>query len=189
MAESSPTWDFNPFMQLRYKVLDAEDQIACTKAEIIMSAKSVGPPLHYHPSQQEYFEILSGSLEFFIHDKWQTLHAGESITVPLNTPHTFKNTSENEVVLINTHEPALDFAAFMEKFYHLSSSGKLKSAANISTNIYLSMLWMEHTKELISVKPPIGVMRFFAFLGKILRYNIHTQHTGKPKTVSRVGNK
>lgn len=58
-------------------------------------APGVGIPLHKHP-YAEFFYVVEGQIDFArLSDKgaveWMTCHAGESVTAPSNTPHTFHN--------------------------------------------------------------------------------------------------
>jgi len=89
------------------------------------------------------------------------------------TPHTLKNSHEAEVRLINVHKPALAFERFFRRFHALVSSGRLKlPPKNLGSVILISMLFQDHPKEIISVKPSRTIMRVMAFLGTVLRYEL-----------------
>ena len=45
------------------------------------------PPPHFHPAQDERFEVLEGSLRTIVDGVERTLHAGESLDVPRGTVH------------------------------------------------------------------------------------------------------
>jgi mannose-6-phosphate isomerase-like protein (cupin superfamily) len=49
------------------------------------------PPKHYHPSQDEHFEVLEGSVRVRAGDQDGTLRAGERIDIPRRTVHQMWN--------------------------------------------------------------------------------------------------
>ena len=51
----------------------------------------VAEPEHVHPFQQSGAEVVSGALRFRIDGEERLVKAGESITIPANTPHFFWN--------------------------------------------------------------------------------------------------
>jgi quercetin dioxygenase-like cupin family protein len=46
------------------------------------------PPPHYHPSQDEHFEVLEGSIALRVGHEHRTVPAGESFDIPRGTAHT-----------------------------------------------------------------------------------------------------
>jgi hypothetical protein len=46
------------------------------------------PPPHYHPSQDEHFEVLEGSIALKVGHERRTVPAGESFNIPRGTVHT-----------------------------------------------------------------------------------------------------
>ena len=51
-------------------------------------AAAEAPPPHYHPSQDEHFEVLEGSIALRIGHEHRTVPAGESFDIPRGTVHT-----------------------------------------------------------------------------------------------------
>jgi quercetin dioxygenase-like cupin family protein len=49
------------------------------------------PPRHWHPSQDEHFEVLTGSVRVTAGDTDRVLTAGERIDIPHGTVHQFWN--------------------------------------------------------------------------------------------------
>lgn len=76
-------------------------------------AKVQGPPPHLHHSYHESFLMLEGEMEFFIDGEINVAKAGDFITLPPNTLHTFNNNSENPCKWVNIHSPK-GFSAFFE---------------------------------------------------------------------------
>jgi len=85
----------------------------------------VPEPEHVHPFQQSGAEVLSGSLRFRIRGEERSVKAGESITIPANTPHNFWNDAEDEAHHIQWFRPALKIDRFFEMLFGLAQDGKL----------------------------------------------------------------
>jgi mannose-6-phosphate isomerase-like protein (cupin superfamily) len=52
------------------------------------------PPGHYHPAQDEHFEVLEGTLTARIEGEDQDLGAGETLDIPRGTGHKIWNRSD-----------------------------------------------------------------------------------------------
>ncbi len=52
------------------------------------AADAEPPPPHYHPSQDEHFEVLEGSIALRVGHEHSTVPAGESFDIPRGTVHT-----------------------------------------------------------------------------------------------------
>ena len=59
--------------------------------------KSDGPPVHYHNSFSEKFEVVEGTLFLQTGKKKITLKKGESTVVPKGMPHKFYNPTNDLV--------------------------------------------------------------------------------------------
>lgn len=51
------------------------------------------PPKHFHPSQDEHFEVLSGSIQVRVDGEERPLAAGEAIDIPRGAVHQIWNAS------------------------------------------------------------------------------------------------
>src|SRR5882724_6055617 len=74
----------------------AETNGAFTLMEIELS-KSDGPPLHFHKSFSEKFEVMDGVLYMQVGKEKKKLNIGESVLVPAGTPHRFYNETNDNV--------------------------------------------------------------------------------------------
>lgn len=63
-------------------------------------------PLHSH-ADPEIFYVLTGSLEVFQSESWQTVAAGEALSVPGNVRHALQNTSPSPITLITMSKQEL----------------------------------------------------------------------------------
>ena len=73
------------------------------------------PPEHYHPRQDEHFEVLEGSVRVVINGEERRYEAGEAFDVPARTPHQMAGAGRARI-----HwevRPALKTAEFFERAY------------------------------------------------------------------------
>jgi quercetin dioxygenase-like cupin family protein len=64
-----------------------------------------GPPPHRHDFE-ETFTILAGAIEVTFRGETATVRAGETVNVPANAPHSFRNASDEAARLLCTCSPA-----------------------------------------------------------------------------------
>ncbi|HEX4322030.1 MAG TPA: cupin domain-containing protein [Acidobacteriaceae bacterium] len=72
-----------------------------------------GPPPHRHDFE-ETFILLEGEMEATFRGQKVTVKAGDTLTIPANAPHQFKNVSSEAVRLICICAPAGQEKFFME---------------------------------------------------------------------------
>jgi quercetin dioxygenase-like cupin family protein len=72
-----------------------------------------GPPPHRHDFE-ETFILLEGEMEATFRGQKVTVKAGDTLTIPANAPHQFKNVSPEAVRLICICSPAGQEKFFME---------------------------------------------------------------------------
>ena len=65
------------------------------------------PPAHHHPSQEERFAGISGTVRARIDGVEQTIGPGETVTIPPGASHSFWNPGGEEAVLTWEVRPAL----------------------------------------------------------------------------------
>jgi mannose-6-phosphate isomerase-like protein (cupin superfamily) len=127
--------------------------------------------IHYHPEQEETYQVLEGTLEVFRDDRWHSVPAGESLMVPQRTVHGFRNTGDVPVRFMNVHRPALAFQKHLETLDRLSRAGKIRGTKDPRSLIYMSMSAVEHQPD-VPVKPPQWMMKALAFVGRRLGYTL-----------------
>lgn len=72
-----------------------------------------GPPPHRHDFE-EMFTILEGEIEFTFRGEKQVARAGETVNIPANAPHFFRNASEEAARLLCMCTPAGQEEFFMD---------------------------------------------------------------------------
>jgi quercetin dioxygenase-like cupin family protein len=64
-----------------------------------------GPPPHRHDFE-EMFSVLDGAVEVTFRGRTQTVRAGETINVPANAPHAFRNLGDTAARMLCMCSPA-----------------------------------------------------------------------------------
>jgi quercetin dioxygenase-like cupin family protein len=72
-----------------------------------------GPPPHRHDFE-EMFTLLEGELEFTFRGNKTVVRAGETVNIPANAPHVFKNKSGKTVHMLCMCTPAGQEEFFMQ---------------------------------------------------------------------------
>ncbi|WP_432942619.1 cupin domain-containing protein [Kribbella sp. CA-253562] len=79
-----------------------------------------GAPPHLHREASELFYVLTGNLRVLTGDDLITLHTGDFLVVPPNTPHAFEAAGDEvtEVLFVLTHaKPRFDYYRLLEGVY------------------------------------------------------------------------
>ena len=126
---------------------------------------------HYHPEQEETYEVLDGTLEVFWDRDWHEVPAGESRTMPRGAIHAFRNAGERPVRFLNAHRPALTFQEFLETVDRLIRAGRVKGPRDLRSGIYLSLAAVQQGTS-VQLKPPQVLIRGLAFIGRRLGYRL-----------------
>lgn len=103
----------------------------------------VGPPLHVHLNQDEFFYITEGSFLFQVGDEREIMKAGDTVFLPRNIPHTWLQLTDKGK-LIYLVQPAGKMEAFFSK---------MSSFKTIPTQEEVSKVFAAH--ELRLVGPPL----------------------------------
>jgi quercetin dioxygenase-like cupin family protein len=73
------------------------------------------PPSHYHPAQDEHFEVLAGTVRCRVFDEERELGTGGTIDVPRGVAHQFWNAGSEPARVRWEVRPALRTATFFER--------------------------------------------------------------------------
>lgn len=135
------------------------------------AAPGSGTMIHFHPNQEETYQVLDGSLEVFLDGRWRAVPAGDSLTVPRGAVHGFRNSGTAPVRFLNMHRPALGFQDHLETIDRLARAGKVRGTKDVRSLMYLSMSAVEHKPD-VPVRPPYWVIRLLAAVGRRLGYRL-----------------
>ncbi|GEK32897.1 cupin domain-containing protein [Kurthia sibirica] len=95
--------------------------------EVSLPPNGDGPPLHVHDEFVEEFMVLSGVLTVTVGKIEHQLTAGQSITAPIGTDHTFTNNSSDQVVFNVTLTPPSQFEESVRIHYGLMDDNLTKN--------------------------------------------------------------
>jgi len=130
-----------------------------------------GTTVHYHPEQEEAFEVITGTLEVFREGQWNVVHAGQTHKVPRGAVHAWRNRGESPVRFKNVHRPALGFQDHMETLDRLAKAGKIRGTKDLRSLIYMCMSAVKYRPD-VTVKPPQWVVNTMAFIGERLGFTL-----------------
>jgi mannose-6-phosphate isomerase-like protein (cupin superfamily) len=168
--------DFHPGMGMRWEVTRSTEDTAGALFEATnwIDPHMPGPPVHVHPTAAESYQVIEGALEVFMNGKWSPVGAGETATVPAGVPHSVRNSSDAPARIVNIHQPALRFESFFRDMHRLIHEGKIKRLPpkEPRSAIYAAMLFGKYPDEIRTTKPPNGVFRALAFIGRALRFRL-----------------
>jgi len=119
---------------------------------------------HVHPSQEERFEIVRGTVGFKIGRKKLVAGPGTRVTVPAGTPHKFWNAGDTEAQFVCEVRPALQFESLLETMFALAADGRTnrKGMPNL---LRLAVIANHHFDTVRLPFPPAIVQRIGLALG------------------------
>ena len=140
------------------------------------------PPTHYHPGQEERFEVLAGELRVLIRGEGKTLREGEILLMQPGTPQSMW--AETDGVRVNWQtRPALQTETFFETISGLSREGKTggKGTPNL---LQAAVIAQSYAGEFRLARPPWPVQRvlfaLLAPLGRLFGYRASYALSGEP---------
>jgi quercetin dioxygenase-like cupin family protein len=81
------------------------------------------PPEHFHPRQQEHFEILEGTMQARIGGDDRQLRTGDTLEVEAGVPHNMWNEGPDRARTLWQTRPALRTEDFFETLFRLATEG------------------------------------------------------------------
>ena len=138
----------------RYVLRTPGDEVdgAYVEFEWVFQPGTLAPPPHVHPAQTEDYEILEGELDVLIGSEWQTLHEGESASVPVGVNHTFRR-PKRFVRVRNFHRPALGFEDFIASMARMANEHGLRRKFDPRVGLVLASAWEAHPETLQATRP------------------------------------
>jgi quercetin dioxygenase-like cupin family protein len=147
-----------------------------TKGELV--------PNHLHILQDEHFEVISGKLTVILDGKSQILEAGQSINLPKYSRHNHYNNHDEELVIIQTVSPALDFENLMENLIGLTADGKMPNGKAGLVQELVTLKYLDSKSYLADI--PIAIqnilMNLVAPIARLFGYRaIYQKYSGFEK--------
>jgi mannose-6-phosphate isomerase-like protein (cupin superfamily) len=122
---------------------------------------------HVHPSQEERFEVLRGSVGFKVGRKKLVAGPGQRVTVPAGTPHKFWNAGEEEAHFVCEVRPALQFESLLETMFALAADGKT-NRKGMPNPLRLAVIANAHFDTVQLPFPPALLQRIALAMGSPL---------------------
>lgn len=110
----------DPVRRQRYRFSREGDVL---RAEVWADPGGDVPP-HWHPSQEERFEVLAGEVRFRVGGQVHRAGPGDRLIAPRGVRHSFKNVGPTEARLRVEVEPALSLQQFLEEAAALARAGR-----------------------------------------------------------------
>ena len=119
---------FNPIMNDTATFIETSEESNGKHSLIEVELyKSEGPPVHYHKTFSEKFEVIEGTLYLQVGKKQKLINAGEFYTIPAGVPHKFYNPTNNKVRFKLIFEPGhTGMENFIKIIYSLAADGLTK---------------------------------------------------------------
>jgi quercetin dioxygenase-like cupin family protein len=123
MAEADPNTLVNPFTGQVIRLLELDGDRLVMES-IYQAGGSPAPP-HFHPDQQERFEIVEGGVRANVDGEEMVLRAGDELVVPAGTVHDFGGLpDESGTVIWEVRPPLRTWEFFSELFTALAATAK-----------------------------------------------------------------
>ncbi|MFC4734994.1 cupin domain-containing protein [Bacillus daqingensis] len=112
------------------------------KIEVYLPPGASGPPVHYHEKFEEMFEVVSGKLHIERSGEQMDLSPDSGrISIPINTPHMFKNASTSRSVTFRvTLTPAHYFQESMCILYGLLEDGLYTEEGQLANPLHTAVV-------------------------------------------------
>ncbi len=166
--------DFHPGMGMRWEITRSTADTAGELFEATnwLDPRMPGPPVHVHPTEEEGFEVIEGTLDVFVDGAWSQVRAGETASVPAGVPHTLRNAGEEPVRAVTRIRPAQRSEAFFREMHRLIHEDKIKRLPpkEPRSAIYAAMLFVKYPDEIRATGPLGGVFKVLALVGRALRF-------------------
>jgi mannose-6-phosphate isomerase-like protein (cupin superfamily) len=135
----------------------------------LLEMESVYPPntrepiLHYHPYQNEHFEILAGTVTVRMGDETKDFHQGDHLDIPAGTRHAVWNRT-SQVASINWKVmPALDMEYLFETITGLANNGKTDEKSKPPL-LQLALTGNHFSKVFRQAKPPFAIQKLVFYI-------------------------
>jgi mannose-6-phosphate isomerase-like protein (cupin superfamily) len=126
--------------------------------DMTLSVDGHVPGAHVHPSQEERFEIVSGTMKFRMNGKKIVAGPGDVVTVPPGARHKFANGGDEPVEVRVEVRPALKMEDLLCNTVALATEGKT-NRKGMPRPVHLALFVREYENEVRAPFPPPAVVR------------------------------
>ena len=126
--------------------------------DMTLSVDGHVPGAHVHPSQEERFEIVAGTMKFRMNGKKIVAGPGDVVTVPAGARHKFANGGDEPVEVRVEVRPALKMEDLLTNTVALATEGKT-NRKGMPKPLDLALFVREFSDEVQGAFPPVWVQR------------------------------
>lgn len=172
MVTTGDIWDFSPgSMEVTITKAAADGQDEVSIMEFVQGPSAPVPPLHVHPTQEERYEVVSGTMIVIEDGIEHTLRPGESRTVPPGVPHTYRVGGDTELRFRTQHHPGSRFETYMEEIWRMATVGGVAGPDSPGAMLRFATVVDAFPDVLILASRGQRItMKAFALLGRALGY-------------------
>ena len=150
--------------RLTFRKTSADTNGEAVVVEVVVQPNGAVAAAHVHPSQEERFQVLRGSVGFRVGRRKLVAGPGERITVPAGTAHKFWNAGDDEAHFICEVRPALQFEQLLETMFALAADGKC-NRKGMPNPLRLAVIANEHFDTVRLPFPPAPLQKLALALG------------------------
>jgi mannose-6-phosphate isomerase-like protein (cupin superfamily) len=152
---SAATYRMTPHQTLTVRRSDVE----ILEVEATWTGGGTLPPAHFHPAQDEHFEILEGQLRVLLDGEERQFGPGDVLDIPRGTVHAMTATADGARAIWQTR-PALR----TEQFFAAMDAAQSRGGSLLD----LVPVARAHAAEVRFTKPPTWLQRpLFAILSLV----------------------
>lgn len=160
------------FERIVFRKTSADTNGELLEVEAVYHPNSTPPPEHYHPRQEERFQVRSGAVRTVVDGVERVYSAGESFVVPAGSRHLMHNAGDDQAHVVWQTLPALKTEAFFETVWELAAQGKM--GHGMPNPLLMAVLMREFQDEFRLAKPSFRLQRLafgaLAPVGGLLGY-------------------
>jgi quercetin dioxygenase-like cupin family protein len=156
--------------------------------DLILAPDGHVPGAHVHPSQEERFEVVTGTMKFRLGLKTVVAHAGDVVVVQPGSVHKFANAGEEPAHVKVEVRPALKMEQLFETTVALAREGRT-NGKGMPKPLDLALFVREYEDEVRAPFPPAPLVRALTAPLRWLagRRGLATRYAGPTLTPAPVG--
>jgi quercetin dioxygenase-like cupin family protein len=171
MAKAGDVLDIELAGRVVFRQTAEDTQGELLQFDYFLSPQRVTGAEHFHPKQEERFEVVKGRVRGHVDGQERTVSAGESAVMPPGAWHLWWNDGEEEAQLLVEVRPALR----TEQFYEVMAEVKM-SERGIPNPLHGALVMRAYRDEqqFKRMQNPLFkgvVVPVFAAIGKLLGYS------------------
>jgi quercetin dioxygenase-like cupin family protein len=149
----------NPVTGEYVRIVDDSPEHGVGEMLAVPGGAVAGP--HFHPSQDEHFEVISGTMGYRLGDERAELGPGESAIVPAGVVHDWWNAGDDNLHARVTVSPTGSFIAMIGAVWGLGVLGRT-NGKGMPGLLDAALLAEAFGKEIVFERPPRVVQQALA---------------------------